>query len=207
MNENLLVVAYPSAGQVLTSFRWATDYTFPTVYTGNAKLTQISSATNATHYSVIFRCQNCLAWSQGGSQGAAPTSEGYLVLGWAHATASPSNAACPSAFRVGQHESQGIFAGQLNAAAVNPSYTAWAAKATATVAGSCGVTTSVAPAPKPTSQVPGVAGCAKSWTVRAGEYCYLIATNNGLSLDQLLGLNPGLVCNPLQIGTLVCLQR
>ena len=56
MVNNLLLIAYPQKSQVLTSFRWATEYGPPVLYTGNAKLTQVSSVVNSTHYSVIFRC-------------------------------------------------------------------------------------------------------------------------------------------------------
>lgn len=139
MVESLLLLAYPSSqDQVLTSFRWASSYAPPARYTGDAKLTQISSVVNATHYSVIFRCQNCLQWSQGGTTGAAQTSQGTLVLGWCHDTNTPSNTACADTVSVRQHGAQGIFGATLNSAAVNPSYTAWTAKATSTVTGSCG---------------------------------------------------------------------
>lgn len=54
MTNSLLLMAYPYQDQVLTSFRYATGYDNPEVYTGDAKLTQISSMVNSTHYSVIF---------------------------------------------------------------------------------------------------------------------------------------------------------
>ncbi|KAK3373070.1 hypothetical protein B0T24DRAFT_249523 [Lasiosphaeria ovina] len=231
MNSNLLLLAYPQQGQILTSFRWATDYKPPTVYTGDAKLTQISSTINSTHYSLIFRCQNCLKWKQGQESGAAPTSEGYLVLGWCHATTSPTNGACPNSLSVRQHGNQGIFPARFNSAVANRAYTSWASKATATVTGSCGgsgvpaptATTVKAPspttakAPSPTtakSPSPTTAkspsptsSCAKSYTVKSGDYCYLIATNNGITLDQLKSYNPGLNCDPLRIGAVVCVRR
>jgi len=218
MNDNLLLLAYPQEGKVLTSFRWAENYALPFLYTGNARLTQVSSTVNATHYSLIFRCQNCLKWQQGASEvGGAPSSEGYMVLGWCYATASPANGACPNTLSVRQHNSQGIFAARFNDAVANPSYSAWAAKATSVVAGSCGggrptavpsIVTSVTTLRPPTVvPTPPANSCAKTYTVQSGDYCYLIATNNGLSLDQLYSINPGLNCSPLQIGVVVCVKR
>ncbi|KAK3321309.1 hypothetical protein B0T19DRAFT_445081 [Cercophora scortea] len=218
MNSNLLLVAYPQQNTILTSFRWATDYHLPAAYTGAAKLTQISSTINATHYSLLFRCQNCLKWSQGAESGSAPTSEGYLVLGWCHATSSPVSGTCPASLVVRQHNDQGIFPARFNSGAVNAAYASWAAKATNTVTGSCGnaatpgsststrvtSTAKTAPMPTPTPASPG--SCAKTYTVKAGDYCYLIATNNGITLDQLYRYNPALVCNPLQVGAVVCVQ-
>ncbi|ORZ36808.1 glycoside hydrolase superfamily, partial [Catenaria anguillulae PL171] len=43
-------------------------------------------------------------------------------------------------------------------------------------------------------------------TVASGEYCFLIAQRYGLTLNQLLQFNPGLVCNPLMIGTRLCVS-
>ncbi|KAK5662691.1 hypothetical protein OQA88_8607 [Cercophora sp. LCS_1] len=219
MVNNLLLVAYPYNNQVLTSFKWATTYGPPVPYTGNAKLTQVSSTVNATHYSVIFRCQNCLSWNQNGEEGSAPTSVGFLVLGWALASASPTGAGCPDTISVRRHDSEGIFGAVLNPQAATSSYQAWAAKATATIAGSCGgglvpqpppvVTTAVTTLTptRPTAAPPAAPGCAKSYTVVAGDYCWAIATGNGLSVEGLLAINPGLVCDPLRIGTVVCLKR
>ncbi|KAK3684115.1 hypothetical protein B0T22DRAFT_493669 [Podospora appendiculata] len=216
MNSNLLLVAYPQQNTILTSFRWATDYHMPAAYTGTAKLTQLSSTVNTTHYSLLFRCQNCLRWNQSATEtGSAPTSQGYLLLGWCHATSSPVSGTCPASLVVRQHDNQGIFAARFNGNAVNAAYASWAAKATNTATGSCGdaraststtlVTYSTAKA-TPTPMPPASGSCAKTYTVKTGDYCYLIATNNGITLDQLYRYNPGLVCNPLQIGLVVCVQ-
>jgi LysM repeat protein len=45
----------------------------------------------------------------------------------------------------------------------------------------------------------------KTYTVVAGDYCWLIATNNGMNLEQFLNKNPGLDCNNLWVGVNVCL--
>ncbi|KAK3682730.1 carbohydrate-binding module family 1 protein [Podospora appendiculata] len=153
MTNSLLVTAWPAGGDVYTSFRYATGYSMPDLYTGNATLTQISSTINSTNFSVIFRCQNCLSWNQGGQAGAASTSAGYMVLGWVQAFPSPGNPTCPNQITLNQHDNgMGIFGAQFDSAAANPSYTAWAAKATKTVTASCGgpTTTAIASVPVPT---------------------------------------------------------
>jgi len=48
-------------------------------------------------------------------------------------------------------------------------------------------------------------GCGRSYTVVSGDYCWKIATGNGMGIDQFLGINPGLNCDNLQIGVVVCL--
>lgn len=137
MVNNLLLLAYPSEGEVLTSFRWAPTYGPPEVYTGDAELTQVSSSINATHYSVIYRCANCLQWTQGETSGGASTSSGYTMLGWAHTESSPTDGACADTAGVAQHETQGLFRAGFNDQAAAADYEAWAALATSVVPGAC----------------------------------------------------------------------
>ncbi|KAK0616358.1 hypothetical protein B0T14DRAFT_394188, partial [Immersiella caudata] len=138
MVNSLLLLAYPGPNnQVLTSFRWATDYAPPTLYTGNAKLTQVSSSVNSTHYSVIFRCRDCLAWDQNGDTGSAPTSVGFMVLGWAYSTTAPTNPGCADTAGARIHTSQGMFGAVYGDDIASPEYNSWAAQATKTVSGSC----------------------------------------------------------------------
>jgi len=47
--------------------------------------------------------------------------------------------------------------------------------------------------------------CGKRYTVVSGDFCWKIATDNGLTLDGLLAANPGLNCNNLSVGSSVCL--
>ncbi|KAI2628345.1 fungal cellulose binding domain-containing protein [Xylaria nigripes] len=155
MTNSLLLLAYPHEDQVLTSFRYATGYVTPSLYTGDAELTQISSMVNSTHYSVIFRCQNCFSWDQGGATGSASTSAGFLTLGWCNSFQPPGNPSCPNDIAIIQHDNgQSIFGAQLDDNAANPSYSEWAASATATVTGSCGTTGT--PTSTPTSSPSGV---------------------------------------------------
>lgn len=137
MVNNLLLLAYPNEGEVLTSFRWATTYGPPDVYSGDAELTQVSSSINATHYSVIFRCENCLQWTEGENSGGAYTSTGGMMLGWAHAESSPTDGACADTAGVGKHETQGLLRAAFNEQAAAAEYETWAALATSKVPGSC----------------------------------------------------------------------
>ncbi|QKX62083.1 uncharacterized protein TRUGW13939_09239, partial [Talaromyces rugulosus] len=138
MVNNLLLMAYPYNGTILTSFRFAGGYVMPDLYTGNATLTQISSTITDTDYTLIFRCQNCFSWNQTGTTGAVSTSKGNLVLAWAQAIASPTNPSCPNNVSLVQHDAQDIWVATLDSNAANSSYDDWAALATKTVTGDCG---------------------------------------------------------------------
>lgn len=163
MTNSLLLMAWPNEDDILTSFRFAPGYDMPDVYTGDAELTQISSNINATHYTLIFRCKNCLTWKQGAQTGGATTSAGLLVLGWAQAFVAPGNPTCPEGVTLDQHENgQGIFGAPL-ANAPNPSYTDWVTKATATVTGTC-----TSSAPTATSSIPVPTGTAYDYVVIGG---------------------------------------
>ncbi|KAJ5782258.1 Cellobiose dehydrogenase cytochrome [Penicillium paradoxum] len=143
MTDSLLLLAYPHGEDILTSFRYTTAYHKPDVYTGDAKLTQLSSTINATHYSLIFRCSNCLQWSQDGASRNASTSAGVLNLGWAQSFAAPGSPDCPSDITLSYHDNgHNIFAATLKDAP-NKSYTDWTALPQTTVTGSC----STKPAP------------------------------------------------------------
>lgn len=96
MVKGLLLVAWPFEDEVLTSFRMATDYFMPDVYTGNSTLTQIASSVNDTRYELVYRCQNCLAWTDAeGEAQKVETSAGTVGVGYAQGAATPENAGCP----------------------------------------------------------------------------------------------------------------
>ncbi|KAL4892213.1 hypothetical protein BDV59DRAFT_193757 [Aspergillus ambiguus] len=137
MPNNLLFMAYPYEDTVLTSLRFTSGYVMPSVYTGNATVTQITSTVNATHYTLLFRCEGCLSWNQSNQTGSASTSSGRLVLGWAQATESPTNPSCPDDISLVQHDSDGIWVATLDKNATNTSYEQWTALANKTVSGDC----------------------------------------------------------------------
>ncbi|KAI2464125.1 carbohydrate-binding module family 1 protein [Annulohypoxylon bovei var. microspora] len=142
MTNSLLLMFWPYEDQVLTSFRFATGYTAPDVYTGNATLTQVSSTIDEDHFSLIFRCQDCFAWDQDGATGSTSTSSGALILGWASSLQAPTNPACPADIALVFHSNgDSMWSATLDQNVVNPSYSQWASQATATVTGSCGTST------------------------------------------------------------------
>ncbi|KAL1839743.1 hypothetical protein VTJ49DRAFT_1209 [Mycothermus thermophilus] len=131
MPNSLLVTAWPHEDNVYTSLRFATGYAMPDVYTGDAEITQISSTVNSTHFSLIFRCKNCLRWEQNGVPGGGSTSSGFLLFGWVQAFPSPGNPTCPDEITLDQHNNgMGIWGAVLDENAANPSYSEWAALAT-----------------------------------------------------------------------------
>lgn len=141
MTSSLLLTMWPIDGEILTSFRFATGYVMPDVYTGNATLTQISSTINTTHYTLIFRCQGCLSWDQDGVSGSVSTSSKFWLIGWAQANPSPGNATCPDEIALVQHDNgQSLFPATLDDSAANTSYASWAALATKTVTTDCSAT-------------------------------------------------------------------
>ncbi|KAL8294336.1 hypothetical protein RB597_007947 [Gaeumannomyces tritici] len=153
MTNSLLLLAWPHGDEILTSFQFATSYTVPELYAGDAKLTQISSKRNDTHYSLVFRCQNCLSWNHNGAVGGPKTSASFMLLGWAQAKTAVKNPECPARAVIQQHDNgMNLYPANLVAAVANPSYTDWAAKATKTVTGSCAsaTATQVISTPVPT---------------------------------------------------------
>lgn len=137
MNGNLLLLAYPQDDKVLTSFRFSSGYALPEVYAGEATLTQISSTVADDSFSVLFRCEGCLAWDHEGVTGNATTSSGRLIMGWAQGQESPTDGACPDDLSVVQHEAQGIWGAALDENAASSEYETWAALATEEVTGDC----------------------------------------------------------------------
>lgn len=137
MNSNLLLMAYPYEDQVLTSLRFSTGYATPDVYAGDANVTQVTSRINATHYSVLFRCQNCLAWDHNGQTGNVSTSSGKFVMGWAQASDSPGSPACPDNISLKQHTGQGIWVAKFDENAASEKYADWVKKANKSVTGEC----------------------------------------------------------------------
>jgi cellobiose dehydrogenase (acceptor) len=63
MKGNLLVVAWPNEGEVVSSFREATGYTNPPVKTGDFSMSPIPDGTyvNDTAFSYTFLCANCIS--------------------------------------------------------------------------------------------------------------------------------------------------
>ncbi|KAI0134670.1 cellobiose dehydrogenase [Xylariales sp. AK1849] len=186
MTQALLLVAWPDQDQVVTSFRYATGYNLPDVYTGDANLTQISATVNGSDFELIYRCQNCFSWNQDGSTGSVSTSSGFLVLGWALATTAPTTPTCPDS-SFDQHTDFGQYGAQLNDS-TNSAYSSWAALATNTVNGACATTTTTsgAPGPTTTSTVPTPTATCTAPTGDTYDYIIVGAGAGGIPVADRL---------------------
>ncbi|KAK1750876.1 cellobiose dehydrogenase [Echria macrotheca] len=137
MTQALLLMAWPFNGTVYTSFRYTTGYNMPLPYTGNATLTQISSTFKAGQFELIYRCQGCFSWNQGGSVGSVSTKSGNLILGRAAAKTNLHNPSCPDKAFFGFHDNgYGQFGAALDGAA-QADYAKWAASSTPAPAAVC----------------------------------------------------------------------
>lgn len=142
MVKGLLLVAWPHDDQVLTSFRMATDYFMPDVYTGNSTLTQIASSVNDTRYELVYRCANCLAWTDadGGSH-EVETSAGTVGIGYAQGADGPENAGCPDEIVLQYHTvGHNTWVAGVEGMPIED-YDAVAEMATAVVSGECSSST------------------------------------------------------------------
>lgn len=136
----------------------------PVKYTGNATLTQLNATVTDTSFELVYRCQECWRWDQGGAANAQlPTSE-VQIIGWAQ------NKKTYSASDIVQHDNgQGIF-GIPVAAARNAKYDTWK---NFCPNGKCGAATTssatVSAAPTPTQPV----ACSGS-AAPTGSYDYIV---------------------------------
>ena len=96
MLSSILLMAWPYQDKVLTSFRLATDYFMPDVFTGNATVTQMRASVTATGYELVYHCANCFQTADGDGVYGVSTTRGLLVLGHAQAFDAPENTACPA---------------------------------------------------------------------------------------------------------------
>ncbi|KAI9659541.1 MAG: hypothetical protein M1821_001800 [Bathelium mastoideum] len=126
MTNSLLLLGWVDGDQILTSFRYATGYVAPDIYTGNATLTQISNTINDTHFTLTYRCQWCLAWDQDGSSGSQLPTGGALVIGWAQATTNPTPITATDATVI-QHDYFGEYGAPV-ASAQNAQYSSYISK-------------------------------------------------------------------------------
>ncbi|PNS21142.1 Cellobiose dehydrogenase [Sphaceloma murrayae] len=153
MTSSLLLVMWPNVDKMTTSFRFATGYVLPEVYTGNATLTVLKQAVSTESFELIFRCQNCWQWDFNGETGSRLPTEGAQVLGWAQGTTPPSDLA-DSAATFTQHTYANLF-GIPIADARQAAYNQWvsaAEPAPTAVPSSSAPATTAAP---PSSSAPG----------------------------------------------------
>ncbi|KAF9890647.1 hypothetical protein FE257_005778 [Aspergillus nanangensis] len=125
MTDSLLLLAYPDGDDMRTSLRFTAKYSMPGVYTGNATVTEISHRVTPCGYSLIFRCADCLHWSQDGINGSASTSNGEMDIGFAHSDKSPGDPGCPRKATLQKHEQQGTWTAELDKSTTSNSYDDW----------------------------------------------------------------------------------
>lgn len=133
MTSALLLMAWVDGESVRTSFRFASGYTNPEIYSGNATATEISSSVNETHFSFIYRCQWCFVWDHNGATGSSLPTGQVQVLGWVQANDSP-DPVTDSAGTIAQHDNGMGQYGHVVASARNTAYSTWASSATPTAA-------------------------------------------------------------------------
>ena len=149
MTNGLILLTWVDGTDIKTSFRYATGYVAPDIYTGNATLTPISTNINDTYYEMTYRCEGCWKWSQDGADGSqipATTASAQQLVGWAQATNAPTTPSDDDS-AIQQHAYDGIFGADV-ASARNTAYTSWISLAIATPAAS--TYNSAAPTATPT---------------------------------------------------------
>ncbi|PSK36656.1 Cellobiose dehydrogenase [Elsinoe australis] len=157
MTSSLLLVMWPNGDKMTTSFRFATGYVLPEVYTGNATITVLKQTVTPDNFEFIYRCQNCWQWDFNGETGSRIPAAGAQVLGWAQGTTPPSDPTDPSATFT-QHAYANLFGVEV-AGSRQAKYNDWISAAAP--APTAAPTSSAAPAPTATptgsgiSRVPG----------------------------------------------------
>lgn len=128
MTGNLLVVAWPNDGEVVSSFRKATGYTSPAVTTGDFTMNPIPDGTyvNDTAFSYTFLCKNCISddVATGLIIYESPSTN---IVGWAFSADAPTNPASASS-ALNYHSGFGAF-GLPMSNATSTSFDTWAAMA------------------------------------------------------------------------------
>lgn len=119
---------------------YSSGYVAPDDYTGNATITQISHTVNSDNFELIYRCQWCWVWDQGGATGSQLPDE-VEVIGWAQ------HKDLPSKPWVQHNNNQGIFGIDV-ASARNAKYSDWVKL------GDGGSTPTATPTASPTSTAP-----------------------------------------------------
>ncbi|EIM84175.1 uncharacterized protein STEHIDRAFT_62168 [Stereum hirsutum FP-91666 SS1] len=157
MLDNLLLVAWPNDGDIVSSTRYATDYVQPVEYDGPTLTDLPSTSVNSTHWKWVFRCQNCTSWSGGGS--LATTGTG--VLAWAYSDVGVDDPSDPQS-TFSEHTDFGFF-GEVYSAAHSDNYDAY-------LTGGTGTATTTTP----TSTTTTSTGPTSTPTVTGTPYDYII---------------------------------
>ena len=187
MPDGLLLMAWTDGEEILTSFRYATGYVAPDLYTGNATLTQVAHTINDTHFTLTYRCEWCFVWDQDGTPGSQLPNGQVLVLGWAQAETSPSPVNSPDGTVI-QHENQGLY-GFPVAGAQNSDYASWVASisnSTTTPTSSPTTTSATATATATATSTACAAGTFKNAPSTTYDYIIVGAGAGGIPLADRL---------------------
>jgi cellobiose dehydrogenase (acceptor) len=122
-------------------------------YKGSAKVTPIYSNVNATDWTFIYRCQNCLLFDDPSQPTFnTSTSQGTYEMGWAQSKTPPTDKTNPDS-AVQQHDN-GMGEFQIIVAnATNANYTKWAGLTGAAPTTSVSASASIAPTGNSTGTV------------------------------------------------------
>ncbi|KAF9008074.1 hypothetical protein BDQ17DRAFT_1455887 [Cyathus striatus] len=123
MLNNLLLVAWPSQGSIVSSARLTTKLTGPVLTTLPA------SSVNSTHWKWVYRCQDCVSWQISSGTGSIPIN-GSGVAAWAWSSNAVNDPTNPdSTFSI--HNDFGFFGLNYAEAHVDAAtYANWAAGGT-----------------------------------------------------------------------------
>ncbi|KAJ3034382.1 hypothetical protein HDV00_005068 [Rhizophlyctis rosea] len=125
MVGNLILVAWANSNKVISSFRYATSYTDPVIYQGSASATTLSQTVNSTHFTYIFRCQNCVSWSYDGVTGGFDPTADTTVFSWAMANSGTADLSNPTS-DIRQHNAGFGSFGISIGSAKSSQYSTWA---------------------------------------------------------------------------------
>ncbi|KAM3086070.1 hypothetical protein ACMFMG_000206 [Clarireedia jacksonii] len=129
MTGSMLIVAWPSGTDVISSLRETSGYTSPGAYANTTStLLPIANGTfvNSTHMSYTFLCQSCLGNTYSLSAGAKT-----IVLGWALGNGTVTNPTSASDATFTYHGAGYGDVGIQVANVTNANYATWAAMASA----------------------------------------------------------------------------
>ncbi|KAF1912017.1 hypothetical protein BDU57DRAFT_598207 [Ampelomyces quisqualis] len=172
MVGNLLAVAWPHDGKVVSSFRLASGYTSPAVATGDFAMSPIPNGTftNDTSFSYTFLCSKCI--SENPATGFVISPDVNMV-GWAQSKDPLTNPTSASDALTYHNAGFGAFALSLDDAK-SADFDKWAALAVGDGSDSGNLTTPVVPAPGAgnNSTIPITSGNA---TFANETYDYIVA--------------------------------
>ncbi|KAK0199858.1 hypothetical protein DFS33DRAFT_1399343 [Desarmillaria ectypa] len=125
MVQKLLLVAWANGGKVVSSARWATDYTQPLAMVGPILTDLPSTKVNSTHWKWVYRCENCTTWAGGGLDTTS-----FGAPAWVFSDVPVDNPADPESTFV-EHTDFGFYGLDFSAAHASASdYANWAAGGT-----------------------------------------------------------------------------